>query len=140
MKQEEKRIFYLDRNEWILREDTTYTVPDKDLPPTAYYDEYGVVDSGYQKEIHIATGTENQWREGRLIEGLDFFVIEEHPEPNIEEVAYPTNPIFSLDEIIQAFEAGFECHKDFPNGKDGFKKLYFKSVLKVTLPETDMLF
>lgn len=139
MKQEEIRTYYLDRNEWVLREYKTTNEPDKDLPPSAYYDEFGAVDIGYLREIHIAIGTETQWREGSLVEGIDFFVVEENPEPGIEEVAYPKDPVFTLDNMLQAFEAGFECHATFPNGKEGFKKLYFKT-LRITLPETDIPF
>jgi hypothetical protein len=138
MEQAEVKKYHLDETDWLL-------VEDKYIEPPTSKEEDFTTDEGFnymlklenRRKINIASGTETQWKEKfNLVEGIDFYIVQENPEPNVEEVAYPVYPVFTLDEMIQAFEAGFECHANFLMGKEEFKKLYFKK-LKIILDDPD---
>jgi hypothetical protein len=86
------------------------------------------------RTIRVATGTETQWKGQNLIEGEDFICKLINLPDGQKYFAYPLNPIFTLDEMIHAYKAGFEGHKVFPDiAMDGPRNLYFKSHYLVNL-------
>jgi hypothetical protein len=117
----------------MLIENKYIIAPDNEDYSSKEWIEYNI-EVGSLRKIYTAPRTETQWPNIDLVEGEDFYVVQGNFEPDVSELAYPINPVFTLEEMIHAYNAGFELHKTFSLiEKNGPRNLYFKSHYSVDL-------